>query len=362
MIASAARPSLVCPSCGAPRAFVPGRSALVCSGCGSEDPLSPPTTEETARALKTRDWAEAVQRSAAAVEDSTIPAVVCGACGAATRFDAHVLADRCAFCASPLRREPTPHEQRWPPQAVVPFRLDAGQAQAAFARWVSTRALAPDALKDTVRRADGIRGVYLPWWTFDAATRTAFHGERGEDRQVRHGRDDRRTETTWTGVQGSVNVDFRDLMVAGSPSIPARLLGVLDRGGLEQARPLAEPFLAGFTVEVDRLGLQAAFEAARRQMDGPIDAAIRRAIGGDRQRIHARQTEVDSVRLRHLLLPVWIGAYRFRGKAYQVVVHGCTGHVAGDRPWSVWKIALLVAAVLLLLAVFQGVIGWLPEG
>ena len=77
-------------------------------------------------------------------------------------------------------------------------------------------------------------------------------------------------------------------------------------------------------------------------MEPAIDAAIQRDIGGDAQRIHAQQTVVDDIRFKHLLMPVWIGSYRFGGKPYQIVVNGQTGEVEGDRPWSAWKIAFAV--------------------
>jgi hypothetical protein len=91
-------------------------------------------------------------------------------------------------------------------------------------------------------------------------------------------------------------------------------------------------------------------------MDPTIDAAIQRDIGGDSQRILAKQTVVEDIRFKHLLLPVWIGSYRFGGKPYQIVVNGQSGEVEGDRPWSVWKIAfavLLALLGLLLLMQFQ---------
>jgi hypothetical protein len=85
-------------------------------------------------------------------------------------------------------------------------------------------------------------------------------------------------------------------------------------------------------------------------MESAIGAAISRDIGGDAQRVDARQTVVDDIRFKHLLLPVWIGSYRFGGKPFQVVVNGQTGEVEGDRPYSVGKIALTVLLALLLLA------------
>jgi hypothetical protein len=43
---------------------------------------------------------------------------------------------------------------------------------------------------------------------------------------------------------------------------------------------------------------------------------------------------------------VWLLAYRFHDKTYQVMVNAVTGEVQGERPYSVWKIVLLVLFVL----------------
>jgi hypothetical protein len=84
---------------------------------------------------------------------------------------------------------------------------------------------------------------------------------------------------------------------------------------------------------------------------------IERDIGGDHQRIHAADTRYGEIRFKHILLPVWMSAFRFRAQVYRFVVNGCTGEVQGERPYSPWKIALAVLLVALLigggLAVWQ---------
>jgi hypothetical protein len=42
--------------------------------------------------------------------------------------------------------------------------------------------------------------------------------------------------------------------------------------------------------------------------------------------------------------------YTYGPKSYQVLVNGVTGSIAGSRPWSWVKIALLVLVALVLLA------------
>jgi len=53
-----------------------------------------------------------------------------------------------------------------------------------------------------------------------------------------------------------------------------------------------------------------------------------------------------------VLLPVWLAAYKYRGKSYRFVVNGQSGRVQGERPYSAWKIA---AAVVLGLIIAGGI-------
>jgi len=63
---------------------------------------------------------------------------------------------------------------------------------------------------------------------------------------------------------------------------------------------------------------------------------------------------VRDVTFKHILLPVWLAAYKYRGKTYRFVVNGRTGAVKGERPWSWVKITIAV----LLGAIVAGIIGF----
>jgi hypothetical protein len=341
-------------------AFDPVRSALACAACGHARVLPEPDADARAAALREQDYLDALRRLAAREPSLEARVVDCPSCGAQTRFEGHVVGDACAFCASPLLVEQAHVQRLFRAQAVLPFALDKKAAQRVFAQWVGSRWFAPNALKATVREADGAKGIYLPWWTYDAATVTTYRGERGIQRRVQEMRPNAtaqagavttRIVTDWSAASGAVPVGFDDILIAGSPSIAPHLARVLDKWDLSRLRPPADEVLAGFGVEAYRTGLEDGFSVARQRMEPAIDGAIRRDIGGDVQRIHARQTVVDDIRFKHLLMPVWIGSYRFGGKPYQIVVNGQSGEVEGDRPWSAWKIVLAVALVLTVLLV-----------
>ena len=77
-------------------------------------------------------------------------------------------------------------------------------------------------------------------------------------------------------------------------------------------------------------------------------------IGGDHQRIFSVDTDYRDITFKHILLPLWISAYSLRGKTYRFLVNARTGKVAGERPYSAWKItaAILAAAAVLGIVLF----------
>jgi hypothetical protein len=104
--------------------------------------------------------------------------------------------------------------------------------------------------------------------------------------------------------------------------------------------------VSGFQAEAYQVGLRDGFPIAKTTIDRQIESAVRSDIGGDHQRIHGVSTQLSDIKFKHVLLPVWISAYRYRDKAYRFVINGQTGEVSGESPKSWIKIALLAAAIL----------------
>ena len=114
--------------------------------------------------------------------------------------------------------------------------------------------------------------------------------------------------------------------------------------------PYHPEFLAGFRAEGYQVPLEDGFAQARAHMDRVIERDIKFDIGGDRQRIHQANTDVSAVTFKHILLPVWLAAYKYRGETYRFVVNGRSGRVQGERPWAAWKIAFAVVLGLIVAA------------
>jgi len=121
-------------------------------------------------------------------------------------------------------------------------------------------------------------------------------------------------------------------------------------------------YLSGFRAETYTVGLRDGFTFANGKMTPVIQQTIRRDIGGDEQRIHDMSPHYTDITYKHILLPIWMSSYQYKGKAYRFLVNGRTGEVQGDRPYSWVKIASAVAGALLFIggAVYGAYLaGWL---
>jgi len=154
-------------------------------------------------------------------------------------------------------------------------------------------------------------------------------------------------ETRWTSVSGHIDKFHNDVLVMASRSLPAEIVGATERWDLMKLVPYKPEYVSGFQAEAYQVGLRDGFPIARQVIDEQIASAIRSDIGGDHQRILHVDASYSDIKFKHVLLPVWVSAYRYRDKAFRFIINGQTGEVSGESPKSWWKIAFLTLAILI---------------
>jgi len=162
-------------------------------------------------------------------------------------------------------------------------------------------------------------------------------------------------KTRWSPAAGSVENTFDDILIEASRSAPKDKMRKIENWDLKNLSNFNEKYLSGFQTESYTVNLEDAYEAAKIKIQPHIQWMIRNDIGGDRQQIHQMSTEYSDVKFKQILIPVWLSAYRYKGKLFQFLVNGRTGKVAGDRPYSVLKIistVVLVAVIIALVVIF----------
>lgn len=346
-----------CDACGSDMRFDPEARAMACDHCGNQELLPPPDPKARALALREIDIREGLSADLSALDPDqveTTQVTQCPNCGARTELDPEIRAARCPFCDTALVRETT-SDRHVKPAALLPFAWTEPRAKDAMRRWLGSLWFAPNGLQKYARAGRPMTGVYVPYWTFDARTDTRYVGQRG-DNYVVHERvfvDGKpktvaRVKVRWRAARGRVRLAFDDVLVPAAASLPREMVEGLEPWDLGELEPYRPSMVAGFRAEAYTVGLRDGLAAARERMEQVIRRAVRRDIGGDHQRIHDMRTELSDVTFKHVLLPLWIAAYRYQGRSYRFVVNARTGKVQGERPYSKWKIALAVLAALIL--------------
>lgn len=346
-----------CAQCGAKLEFAPGTTALKCSYCGSENEIA--VTQQGVVELDYRAFLERASQEAVTTEAQRVK---CDRCGAETTAPHEATAGLCPFCgASMVFSTQSSHLIR--PQGLLPFKVTRTEAFAAFRQWIRKLWFAPGDLKKYAESEGKLVGVYTPYWTYDSDTVTNYVGERGEHyyeneryTTTENGRSVTKTRrvqhTRWYPASGQVSNRFDDVLIVASKSLPREYADQLQPWDLGNLVDYADDYLSGFRAESYQLTLPEGFEQAKAVMKETIEETIRKDIGGDEQRIGSLNTTYGRITFKHILLPVWLSAYRYRGKIYRILINARTGEIQGERPYSKWKIAGAVLVVLAIIGFF----------
>jgi hypothetical protein len=343
-----------CSGCGANLTFQPGTSTLSCQYCGAKNEIRTEATH-----VEEIDFEKFLGENQPEASLHEVHTVTCENCSASTTLKPNATSDSCPFCATPLVVKHAKTSKLIKPKYLLPFKIERKKAEESYVGWLGGLWFAPNDLKQSARQTmDKLSGVYLPFWTYDSNTSTDYTGERGtyyyvtetytnskgeqESREVQ--------KIAWSFASGCVSNSFDDVLVCASPSLPQKLSTSLEPWDLEALTAFDERFLSGFKTESYRVDLKTGFETAKELIKPRIESSVKADIGGDLQRVSSMSTTYENITFKHILLPVWISAYRYNEKVYHFMVNARTGEVQGERPYSAIKIALAVLAGIAVIA------------
>jgi DNA-directed RNA polymerase subunit RPC12/RpoP len=348
-----------CPGCGADLQFAPEGGCLTCPYCGRQEQIAPAAASVEERSYEDYLHLHADRMGALAVGALE---VACQTCGATVTFTPPLVAGECDFCGSPIVAQPRDADPVVAPEGVLPFKVTQVQATGAIGNWLGSLWFAPNALK-RMAQAEGVGGVYIPFWTYDAYTQSDYVGERGEhyyetetytetDAQGNTQTKTRQVQRTrWYNASGTVERWFDDILVPATKSIMPARLAALEPWDLQELTAYDPAYLSGYKAQRYQVDLAEGFELAKRTAEPVIESDVQHDIGGDEQRVSRLSTAYSAITFKHLLLPVYVGAYRFNDRVFQLAVNGRTGEVQGERPYSAWKIFFFVLTLVTIIII-----------
>lgn len=334
-----------CPQCGADVLWHPGTARMRCAYCGFEREAI--EDGEEVRSVLERSLAEGLKNPEKTGWGTSRKSWKCSRCGAVASLAPGISASRCAFCGTPAVAEAPPDAELVRPQGVLPFRIPKADALGRFRSWLASLWFRPNNLKKRAE-IERVQGVYVPFWTFDAQTRSQWSAESGTRRGS-----GKNARVEWRHVSGTLDHFFDDLPVPGSLGLDGDLVRKLEPFPTAEMVAYDPDYLSGFVAEEYGRPLATAFGLARSRMDETLRAACRAEVPGDLCRNLEVRTTYSGLAYKSGLLPIWIAAYQYGGKGYAYLVNGATGEAVGTAPWSWVKIGLALAVLGVLLFVFQ---------
>lgn len=347
--------SFKCPSCGADMKYDPSSGMLNCAFCNRKEEICAVNED-----IEEYDFASAESDQSLNDWGTDTKTIQCDNCGGKTVVPANETTASCAFCGS-AKVISTDELPGIKPESLVPFKIDEKNANTLFGAWIKKRKLAPFALKKEYN-AGNLKGVYLPYWSYDAKTLSTYTGQAGDyyyDTEMRTVTVNGLTETKphrvqkirWRFVSGTYDKTFDDIIFNDSGNVDQKLIEKIEPFHLNELVKYNARFLAGFSAERYKTGLKAVWERAKAHMSRIIRSDIKAIIkrGCDVVGTVNVCTNYTDIKYKHMLLPVWISSYQFRGKVYNFFVNGQTGEVQGSSPKSALKIsiiAVIIAAVI----------------
>lgn len=273
----------------------------------------------------------------------------CKSCGAKEILDKNEISMKCPFCGTSniVKTEELPGLK---PQGINPFKINRQQAVNIATIWAKKKLYAPRDFKRSLK-LDKIHGIYNPVFTFDAKTENSYNGVLGKYvtryRYV-NGKQQSYTETRYFNIRGSQDVNFDDLLVQASTTIPENVIKLIEPFPTKQAIDYKTDYLRGyFATSYNRTGKEC-WNECKQIMNNVIERQILKNYNYDIKLRLEINTIFSKEQYKYVLVPIYVGHYKYRKKLYNFYINGDSGKIAGKTPVSALKVSLTIILSLLI--------------
>jgi len=337
-----------CPCCGGAIAFDSGAQKMKCPYCDTEFEME--TLASYDEQLKS-DGADEMDFESAGGEwqegeTDNLRSYVCKSCGGEIIGDDITAATACPYCGNPVVIMGQ-FKGDLKPDYVIPFKLDKEAAKQGLRKHLEGKPLLPKVFKDE-NHIDEIKGIYVPFWLFDADADARIRYKGTKTRMWSDSRFNY-TETSFYSILRGGKISFDRVPVDGSEKMADDLMESIEPYDFSEAVDFQTAYLSGFFAEKYGVDAEKSVARANERIKKSVEQNFASTVHGYGGVI----TENSSVRLSHgkakyALYPVWLLNTTWQGKHYIFAMNGQTGKFVGDLPidrgayWRWW--ALIAAA------------------
>jgi len=348
--------SFKCPQCGGKMTYAVQHGHLACEYCGyvhfermddadrGPHPIADTTEQVLDFVIPTthgHTWAEAQHR------------LSCEHCGAISLLAAGQKVNRCAYCGSNQLIDLTESGELIDPHVIAVMHVDEKQAMKGVREWLGRGTFVPDDLLQAALKLR-LRPAYYSAWVFDGTIEVHWSCEVAEG----SGR-----SRQWESRNGTETQFFSDVLVPGVRSLKMKELVSIEPFNLTDVEEFSAEFLAGWPTVIYNRSLSDSSLLAREKVLKKMRPQIHQMIeiGREKRNVNIGGGKWSGMTFKHILLPIWIGAYHYQDKEYHLLVNGQTGKVGGGKPRDNFKLFFVFLIVLLFIGLVAAAY-WLWTG
>lgn len=322
-----------CPCCGGGVEFNAGAQKLKCPYCDTEfdmDIVKAYDEQVNSVGEDKMDWNAVAGSEWGAGEADGLRAYVCKSCGGEIIGEETTGSMSCPYCDKPIVMTGQ-FSGALKPDYIIPFKLDKKQAKEALKKHMEGKKLLPKVFKDE-NHIDEIKGLYVPFWVFDAKADAAINYKGTKDRTWSDN-DFNYRETSYYLIQRAGDISFEKVPVDGSVKMPDDLMESLEPFNFKDATSFSTAYLAGYVTDKYDVDAANSIPRANTRIKTSTENAFRKTVQGYK----TVETEKSSINLtdskaHYCLFPVWLLNTTWNGQKYTFAMNGQTGKFVGDLP------------------------------
>ena len=322
-----------CPGCGGALSFDSDTQMMKCPYCDAEfDVKAIQSIQEEATQEDDMEWTSLSGNTWQEDEEKELVSYFCNSCAGTIVTETTTAATSCPYCGNAVVMSDNVSGSLRP-DCVIPFQLTRDDALAALKKHLSGKVLLPKQFK-TDHHIQEVKGVYVPFWLFDAHARGQA---RYRTTRVRTWSTNRYiyTETRHYSVYRAGEMDFEAVPVDGSVKMANDLMESLEPFDVSRAVDFQTPYLAGYYADKYDVDAKDSVPRANDRIRTTSECTLRSTVlGYDTVRTVSCNIQLSDNKAHYALYPVWLLQTWYKGEIYHFAMNGQTGKLVGDLPVS----------------------------
>ena len=336
-----------CPNCGGSIQWNAVGQQLKCPYCDTEFDIETLQGYDEILGADGKDdfsWGATPAGFFADGETDGLAVYSCNSCGGEIVGADNMGATSCPFCGNPVVIAGA-WKGDLKPDYVIPFSLDKEAAKRKFSEHLSDKKFLPKAFKDE-NHIDEIKGLYVPFWLFDAHADGHFRYKAVRVRTYTEGNYDCEEKSYFSVTRGG-NMDFAHVPVDGSKSMADDLMESIEPFDFSKAVDFKTAYLSGFLADKYDVDEKECISRANERITNSTDTALRETIIGYTSVVkESGNVSLSNSKASYALYPAWVLTTSWEGNNYIFAMNGQTGKFVGNLPvdnGAVWRYFLLRA-------------------